>query len=152
MCIAFCFHGYITQQKKRTKIVATRHDFGAQNVPKMLLRPLWELTAIWPSLQWQTNTLSCALYQIVSLTKTKSSRTVTVVPLDKVRVSARSVTVWAGQAYWYFFFDRLETVPPLLSDDLSYIETVLLSPFFYAARFKASVTRRRGLTTQQKCL
>jgi len=38
-------------------------------------------------------------------------------PLDKVMVSARSGTVWAGQAYWYFFFDRLETIPPLLSDD-----------------------------------
>ena len=37
--VAFCFHGYIAQQKKRTKIVATRHDFGAQNVPKMVLRP-----------------------------------------------------------------------------------------------------------------
>ena len=36
---AFCFHGYIAQHKKRNKIVATRHDFWAQNVPKMLLWP-----------------------------------------------------------------------------------------------------------------
>jgi len=26
-------------------------------------------------------------------------------------------TVWACQAYWYFFFDLLQTIPPLLSDD-----------------------------------
>ena len=48
------------------------------------------------------------------MTKTKSRRTVTAVTLDKVRVSARSVTVLAGQAYWYFFFDRLETVPQVI--------------------------------------
>ena len=69
-CVAFCFHGYIAQQKKRTKIVATRHDFLAQNVPKMLLRLLGELTAIWPSLQWKTNTNSCALYQMLSFLMT----------------------------------------------------------------------------------
>ena len=26
MCSFFCFHGYIAQQKKRTELVATRHD------------------------------------------------------------------------------------------------------------------------------
>jgi len=31
---------FIAQHKKRTKIVATRHDFWAQNVPKILLRPV----------------------------------------------------------------------------------------------------------------
>ena len=62
------------------------------------------------------------------MTKTKSRRTVTAVTLDKVRVSARSGTVWAGQAYWYFFFDRLQTIPPLLSDDCHTLETVLFSP------------------------
>ena len=30
---------FIAQHKKRTKIVATRHDFWGQNVPEMLLRP-----------------------------------------------------------------------------------------------------------------
>ena len=69
-CVAFCFHGYIAQQKNRTKIVATRHDFWAQNVPKVLLRPLRELTAIWPSLQWQTNTNLSSLYRMLSFPMT----------------------------------------------------------------------------------
>jgi len=30
---------YLLFSTKRTKIVVTRHDFWAQNVPKMLLRP-----------------------------------------------------------------------------------------------------------------
>ena len=34
---------FIAQHKKRTQIVATRHDFGAQNVPKMLLWPEFRL-------------------------------------------------------------------------------------------------------------
>ena len=45
------FIAFIAQHKKRTKIVVTRHDFWAQNVPKMLLHPgprtpLVELTAL----------------------------------------------------------------------------------------------------------
>ena len=34
-------------QKKRTKIVVARHDFWAQNVPKMLLRP-----GLYPEARW----------------------------------------------------------------------------------------------------
>ena len=34
-------------QKKRTNIVVTRHDFWAQNVPKMLLRPGLHFEARW---------------------------------------------------------------------------------------------------------
>jgi len=48
---AFCFQGYIAQHKKRTKFIATRHDFWAQNVPKMLLRPGLRPEASWGTSQ-----------------------------------------------------------------------------------------------------
>ena len=70
--------------------------------------PLTRLTNHRPSVLWHCWMGHVTRKTVSKMTYNVSSGTLNSTipyPLDKVMVSARSGTVWAGHAYWYFFFD-----------------------------------------------